>query len=200
MELLTQHVEDVIVSIELEDQAVTATLQACVRCGHRAFRTPRSHSRHTPQADPQDLSALFIHEARMALLTRIAQSLEGAFALLHCSMCHCPAIWSVSYCSAPLLHHADIVSRLGNCQYLCVWPPETDGPANSAVMFSTVQGRFQRLLVCSLRLVAAIAATLRVQTRNATYQVRAISSCSRAPWRQESLTAGFCRYRLLTLC
>jgi hypothetical protein len=92
MELLTQHVEDVIVSIELDDQAVTATLQACVRCGHRAFRIPRSHSRHTPQADPQDLSALFIHEARMALLTRIAQSPEGAFALLHCSMCHCPAL------------------------------------------------------------------------------------------------------------
>lgn len=40
------------------------------------------------QTDPQDFTALFIHEARMALLTRIAQSPDGAFALLHCSVYH----------------------------------------------------------------------------------------------------------------
>lgn len=36
MEFLTQHVEDVIVSIELEDQAVTATLQ--VSCSGKPVR------------------------------------------------------------------------------------------------------------------------------------------------------------------
>ncbi|KAK4058181.1 hypothetical protein OIO90_000920 [Microbotryomycetes sp. JL221] len=147
---------DSLVMVAEEGRATSKLLAVLTRQGFlQSFVSSLKDAEADLQAvlspDPESLNALYIYEAQMAFLTRVASSREGAEKLVN----------------------AELLTKLGDCEFLSTRPLDDTSAMDLEGFLPSTSERHHQLLLPALQLVVSTLTSFGSETAIATRQAEA---------------------------
>ncbi|KAM0793089.1 hypothetical protein ACM66B_000571 [Microbotryomycetes sp. NB124-2] len=147
---------DALVMVAEEGRATSKLMAVMTRQGFlqsfvSSFKDAEADLQAVLSPDPESLNALYVYEAQMSFLTRIASSREGAEKLLN----------------------AELLTRLGECEFLTARPLDDTSLMEFDGFLPSTTERHHQILLPALQLVVSTLTSFGSETAIATRQAQA---------------------------